>query len=187
MNEHMWPAELRDRVVSEHPLCVRFPQRGWADGQLLVLLLGCAVVLIALLVLVDGEWGPGAGLLTFGSLVVPFGILPKYWWTEVERIREGWRIDYGIARWKTRSVSFQDAKVMTTGVFVEDLNADGVIIKHKYFLRVDFLAIPFAGAPPAIEIARGYGATAEELKALGQVIRSFAPNRIRETGDESGR
>jgi hypothetical protein len=182
----MLPAELRPLVICEEPLRIRFAQKGLPPGLLTILLIGAALVLLGLVAGIAGEWGPGASMSILGALTVSVGLLPRHRWVEVAHVHDGWQIEHGVGRSRTRSAFFEDAKVMTTGVLQDNwrpYDPRNRLEPAQYFLRVDFLALPFAGAPPAVDIAEGLGASAEELTALGQVIESFAPNRIRRTAE----
>jgi hypothetical protein len=110
-------------------------------------------------------------LLVFGVLCAVLGTSLFLPWAEIERGDREWIVHRGFASWRRRTIRFRDDEIMT--VFVGSMRA-WPDFEPRTHLAIEFSALPFAGAPPALVILKGLRVPELDLAHLGKLILELA-------------
>ena len=176
-----WPPALQPYMVSAKRLRLR-PRRMMPGASIMV---GFAVCLAmgALVALVIEEYRLAVAL---AISCVPMCIaLPYRWrWCDIEQVKGGWRVTTGIRRWCLSELRFGARSIQTWCIDRETQSAAGrvpeslpgrVVAPSGYHvLRLEFVALPFAGAPEPLIIGDGAVLPRDELEALGELFEHMA-------------
>ena len=130
---------------------------------------------IAMLVIaISSQAGRWRGFTAFAvlSALIAWVFVARYCdRTELEHADGVWLIQRWFLRWRYRPVQIHDTEVMTVFVRTTSSWPDFTEVRS---LKIEFPALPFAGAPKPVEILRGYGIPSMDLAHLGKMFEDFA-------------
>jgi len=173
MNEDECREPLR-RYLDRSTGRLRFRSGGMTVSRWVgALLFGATALcfLVAAIVSPEERWRSILTFLIFGALIALMLAFTFGYWTELEHADGEWVIQPGFWRWKARPIRVRDADVMTVFVRTRSSWPDFDEITS---LKIEFPALPFAGAPRPLEILKGYGIPEIELAHLGKMFEEFA-------------
>ena len=176
-----WPPLLQRYMVNRTRLRLR-PHRMMPGASIMVGGAVCCVIGALVALAVQEYWFAVALAISCVPMCVA---LPYRWrWCDIEQVTGGWRVTTGIRGWCLSELRFGARSIQTWCIDRETQKAVGrvpeslpgrVIAPSGYHvLRLEFVALPFAGDPEPLIIGEGAVLPRDELEALGQVFEQMA-------------